>query len=588
MSAHNGLKQFVNDGSLPSTISTGCPELDLAWQTYASMILNRSQILIPDTDDDLTWHAFLGHSIDMQGFRAAEFAGVDPLTRDSSDFVPLKTRGIGVPELAALWEVPAIRQHLLRHNKDIPLAETLDELRTHGGEIGASLADAFDHFPWRKFHWSVRALLQNSAVLKPFDFSFRRWLQHECEQLGLQEFPPTNFRRAVTFEGTKMALERALRKRLEKTFHMVGPAMSAYMLCDWQLWLWREGLTAVFSNFKLDTFHEAFVKKFGKRAIPADEEGFAHWWHDLLPDLPPRLANECIWLSVEKKLVDPWTAPKGGTATKDGYTLEEWEKAKEEIRQILIGRAKLRQTIPYSDLDAQIKAIDLPRNSHALWDMLGEISTEEDSAGRGMLTIIVVHGKGDMLPGAGFFHLAKRLGRDTSDRRAFCTQEMRRVYRSWSAEQATDNTGDQESHGRVAADEWKTQPPSRITSMDRIVIMPRLSQGEVWTRVRDIDGQRITSLTGSSSHRVALVGEAERRYEVQYNSGNTAIVGLDELYALYSELYAHGSLTNSYMRDNVRRILGWDSWNRPGSAMFAILPLIDDAIQIVGGSLRIR
>jgi hypothetical protein len=66
---------------LPPTISTGCLELDLAWQTYASMILNRSQILIPDTDDDLTWHAFLGHSIDMQGFRAAEFAGVDPLTR---------------------------------------------------------------------------------------------------------------------------------------------------------------------------------------------------------------------------------------------------------------------------------------------------------------------------------------------------------------------------------------------------------------------------------------------------------------------------------------------------------------------------
>ena len=46
--------------------------------------------------------------------------------------------------------------------------------------------------------------------------------------------------------------------------------------------------------------------------------------------------------------------------------------------------------------------------------------------------------------------------------------------------------------------------------------------------------------------------------------------------------------TNSYLRDNVHRTLGWNSWNRPGSAMFAILPLIDDAIQIVGGSLRIR
>ena len=113
-----------------------------------------------------------------------------------------------------------------------------------------------------------------------------------------------------------MSLELALRKRLEQTFYMVGPAMSAYMLCDWQLWLWREGQTAVFANFKLDTFHEAFVKKFGKGVIPADEKGFAHWWHGLLPDLPPRLANECIWLAIKNKLVDPWTEePQRRTGT---------------------------------------------------------------------------------------------------------------------------------------------------------------------------------------------------------------------------------------------------------------------------------
>jgi hypothetical protein len=118
--------------------------------------------------------------------------------------------------------------------------------------------------------------------------------------------------------------------------------------------------------------------------------------------------------------------------------------------------------------------------------------------------------------------------------------------------------------------------------------MPKLSEDEVWKRVRGLDGQRVTSLTGRSSHRIALVDSAERCYEVRYNSGNAAIVTLDELYALYRELYAHGSLTNLYMRENVRRVLGWDSWNRPGSAMFAILPLIDDAIQIARGSLRIR
>jgi len=292
--------------TVPLTISTGCPELDRAWASYAPMILHRSQILIPDTDEDLTWHAFLGHSIDMQGFRAAEFAGVDPPTRKAPGFVPLKARGIGVPELAALWDVPQIRQYLTGRIGDVPFSVTLDILRSHGGNVGTSLAEAFERFPWRKFHWAAKALLQNSAALKPFDFSFRNRLVHECDRLGGGAFPPADFRRPVGHEGVTVPLERALRLRLERAFYMVGPAMSAYMLCDWQLWLWREGRTAVFANFKLDSFHEAFVKKFGRGVIPADEAGFARWWLGLYPDLPPRLANECIWLAVEGKQVNPW------------------------------------------------------------------------------------------------------------------------------------------------------------------------------------------------------------------------------------------------------------------------------------------
>lgn len=292
--------------TMPSEIATGCPELDRAWAMYATMILQRSQILIPDTDDDLNWHAFLGHSIDMQGFRAAEFCGVDPLTRRAREFVPLKARGIGVPQLGSLWEIPEIRRHLMARTDGVPLETTLKVLQSNGGDVGFSLAQAFQFFPWRKFHWSVRALLQNSAALKPFDYSFRGWLRHECDRLGVSLFPTDDFRRGVALAGSVVPLERALRMRLEQTFYMVGPAMSAYMLCDWQLWLWREGRTEVFANFKLDSFHEAFVKKFGQGIIPTDEEGFAQWWLGLFPKLPPRLANECIWLAVDAKLVYPW------------------------------------------------------------------------------------------------------------------------------------------------------------------------------------------------------------------------------------------------------------------------------------------
>src|SRR5690606_41343624 len=47
--------------------------------------------------------------------------------------------------------------------------------------------------------------------------------------------------------------------------------------------------------------------------------------------------------------------------------------------------------------------------------VLGENSTAEYRAGRGMLTAIVVHKSGDRKPGAGFYECAEALGLDTSD-----------------------------------------------------------------------------------------------------------------------------------------------------------------------------
>jgi hypothetical protein len=273
------------------------------WGSYATDILDRPGILIPDTDEDLTWHAFLGHSLDQQGFRAAEFAGVDRLTKPAPRFVPLRQRDLGVRELASLWRIDGIREHLLTGTKGVPLAATLDVLRGSGGPVGESFAEALEWFPWRKFHKIVRALLQNSAVLEPYSFSFRDWLRAECSALGTGEFPPPDFRRAVGMDGVEVSLERALRIRLERTFYLVGPALAAYMLCDWQLWLWNQGATAVFANFKLDSFHEAFIDRYGIGIVPSDEEGFARWWLEVYPELPPRLANECIWLGMESGLV---------------------------------------------------------------------------------------------------------------------------------------------------------------------------------------------------------------------------------------------------------------------------------------------
>jgi len=72
--------------------------------------------------------------------------------------------------------------------------------------------------------------------------------------------------------------------------------------------------------------------------------------------------------------------------------------------------------IPYSELVSRIGTICMEPDSYALAHMLGEVSEEEDAVGRGTLSVIVVHKDGDMQPGPGFFQLAKKLGRNTSDK----------------------------------------------------------------------------------------------------------------------------------------------------------------------------
>ncbi len=79
---------------------------------------------------------------------------------------------------------------------------------------------------------------------------------------------------------------------------------------------------------------------------------------------------------------------------------------KDEIRSILIEIARQRGTIAYSELVQKVRTARLTPGSPELAAMLGELSSEEDAAGRGMLSALVVS-KSDRKPGAGFFSLAR-------------------------------------------------------------------------------------------------------------------------------------------------------------------------------------
>jgi molybdopterin synthase catalytic subunit len=115
-----------------------------------------------------------------------------------------------------------------------------------------------------------------------------------------------------------------------------------------------------------------------------------------------------------------------------GFADSDWHSAKAEARAILISRAKLRGMIPYSELVSQISTIRLDAHDQRLFHLLGEISSEENAGGRGMLSVLVVHKSGDMQPGPGFFELAKSLGRDTSDVLKCWIDELKKVHSVWS------------------------------------------------------------------------------------------------------------------------------------------------------------
>lgn len=115
-----------------------------------------------------------------------------------------------------------------------------------------------------------------------------------------------------------------------------------------------------------------------------------------------------------------------------GFSGPDWERAKEEATSVLIDIARRKGRIAYSELAPQISAISLEAHDPRMFHLLGEISSEEDAAGRGMLTAIVVHKSGDMQPGPGFFELAKSLGKDTSDILVCWINEFNHVHDYWA------------------------------------------------------------------------------------------------------------------------------------------------------------
>ena len=124
------------------------------------------------------------------------------------------------------------------------------------------------------------------------------------------------------------------------------------------------------------------------------------------------------------------------TASDFNIPAQDWAEAKRQAIAAMVERAKVRGMIPYSDLVRKIEAVKFEAHDTRLFHLLGEISVEEEAAGRGMLSVVVVHKHGDMQPGPGFFVLGQHLGYDTKDLLKFWIGQLKKVHAYWSGGKA--------------------------------------------------------------------------------------------------------------------------------------------------------
>ena len=115
-----------------------------------------------------------------------------------------------------------------------------------------------------------------------------------------------------------------------------------------------------------------------------------------------------------------------------GYTPEKWTALKKEAREILITVAEQRGLITYTDLCARMEEEKFEPHDIRLWEVLGDVSRDEEAEGRGLLSVVVVHRHGDQEAGHGFILLAGYFGRDVRDQTKCFHEEVNRVHYYWS------------------------------------------------------------------------------------------------------------------------------------------------------------
>lgn len=122
-----------------------------------------------------------------------------------------------------------------------------------------------------------------------------------------------------------------------------------------------------------------------------------------------------------------------------GFDQEKWDSQKEEIRKILIQKAHGKKLISYGDLAKLMTITNLDDRKEPFFEMLGEISRDEHSEGRGMLTVVVINQE-FRVPGRGFFTVARELGHAKANELEILAMESSKVFYHWEKNPPNDES----------------------------------------------------------------------------------------------------------------------------------------------------
>lgn len=113
---------------------------------------------------------------------------------------------------------------------------------------------------------------------------------------------------------------------------------------------------------------------------------------------------------------------------------ESWQKAKRDLRELLIEAARSRSTVTYSHVAFAVFGGMVPARSRLIMDLLGEVDEEEYARTGTVIASLVVRADSG-IPGAGYFtFIAERFGRDVSDPAAAWRSEAEKVWSTYADE----------------------------------------------------------------------------------------------------------------------------------------------------------